>query len=249
MPPPLTQFEQQLSDLISTAWGAGSGTVWTASSRLVEKNLELGDGTVGLISVTEENVINNRPLSAGLITKPRKFLIVCVADVVGMDRQELAIKALMPKTRHLTTVGIACKVPIHDGSGGSAWRVQRLIEVEGLGIAEHVLPYFPMVSEICREPLAPFGLGKHDDVVRRVTWLMKSENIHGRTVTIRLPPYELHRRKLTPGDKVLLCDHSRRWAHGAGVVERIHRDGPGLAVVVTWTTRFKTLVELGGSHD
>ncbi len=152
--PPVTDWEEKLSAAIASAYGRSSGTVWGPAEAILAPGVKLARSEVGLISVTDDGVINNRPLSAGLITRPRKLLLVVVDPAVSLDRQERAIVDLMPKTRHLTTVGLATRV---QGPSGQLWRVLRIIEIDGLGIADRVRGVFPAVTKIRREALVPFG--------------------------------------------------------------------------------------------
>lgn len=156
-PPPCSEFERTLHNEVEIAYGKASGTVWNASAAVVANELGYEASDIGLISVTTDNVINNRPLTAGWITQPRKFYIEVVSDDVGLDRAEQALVNLIPKTRHLLTVGLAAKADSGDGTGQRIWRVQRIVEVDGVGIGQDVAEHFPMVEEVRSEPLVPIG--------------------------------------------------------------------------------------------
>jgi 5-methylcytosine-specific restriction protein B len=149
-PATATEWETRLSGAIAEAWGKGSGTVWGPTQAVLAEGTGFAPQDVGAISVTTEGVINNRPLSAGLITKPRKLLVIAVDAGVGLSRQREAVRKLIPLTRHLTTVALAEQV---DG----LWRVRQLIEVEDVGIASEVQHLFPLVPAIERVPLIPIG--------------------------------------------------------------------------------------------
>ncbi|MER5702393.1 AAA family ATPase [Micromonospora sp. NPDC002296] len=148
--PAPTEFEFRLSEQIDLAYGKGSGTVWRDVQKVLGPHLGLTPEVVGAISVTEDGVKNNRPLSAGLITAPRQFLLIVVDAKVGLPKQRQAVKQLIPLTRHMTTVGLAEKVD-------DVWRVRQIIDVEGVGIGRHVKKYFPLVSEVETVPLVPMG--------------------------------------------------------------------------------------------
>jgi hypothetical protein len=247
--PPATLFERELSEAISEAWGRNSGTVWTAAARILSKEFSMAPDEVGLISVTDEGVVNNRPLSAGLITKPRKILIIPVSDAVGLDREEAAIVNLMPKTRHLTTVGLASKSG-DDGSDKKIWRVQRLIQVEGLGIAEQVIRSFPMVRKIRTEPLVPFG-GEHEsmEIPGTRSWLFASSPPTSSPATLVLAPNDPLRREVTPHDRILFCNRDLDSAMAAGTITRLSSMGRDLAVLVESVVVFASPIRIKGVND
>lgn len=153
-----TEFERRLSAEIDKVFGGGSGTVWRETSRLLAHELGLRDDLVGAISVTDPGVINNRPLSAGLITHPRQLLLITVGEGVGITREEQAIVELIPKTRHLTTVALAERVSDSERTDQLIWRVRRIIDVEGIGIGAQISSHFPIVGDDIRTvPLVAFG--------------------------------------------------------------------------------------------
>jgi hypothetical protein len=207
----------------------------------VESHLGWATGEVGLISVTEDNVINNRPLSAGLITGPRKLLIIPVADDVGITREVEAIVNLMPKTRHLTTVAIAGMANTDVGSDDKIWRVQSLIEIEGIGVADEVLSHFPLVEKIRREELVPI---KGKVASHKGPWLLPCGTIAVSTANVYLPPSDGNLREVTPGDEVILCDATLNIAVAAGIVKSIELAGNDLRVIVNRVTVFAAPVRV-----
>lgn len=138
--PPPSRFEVGLSDLINASWDRGSGTVWTETAKFLANELGLQAAEVGAISVTTDNVIKNRPLSAGLINRPRRILLIPVAQDVGLTRQAKAIEELIPLTKHLKTVLLAEKIE-------DVWRVRRVVARAGHEAdVELVAHHFPAIS-------------------------------------------------------------------------------------------------------
>ena len=216
--PSATAFERRLDAEIEEVYGKGSGTVWNEAAKIVAEELGLSRKKIGLISTTTVNVVNNRPLSAGLVNQAPELLIIAVGDEVGLDRQEAAIVDLMPKTRHLTTVALAGRADSGDGTGTTMWRVQRLIEVHGHGIADQVRPSFPLVEAVRVEPFVPL-----DDVAPHALrhWLVESERLRSNERVITVSRDTVIGSDASVGDGVLLCDPDFTYAHSAARVASI----------------------------
>lgn len=249
MPPPPnqlpqpTQFELELHEAISAAWGSGSGTVWGPAADVVQHELGWPPHSVGLIGVTSDGVKNNRPLSAGLITNPRRLVLIPVAEEVGLDAEQDAVVELIPKTRHLTTVGLVSLVDSGQSDNGPVWRVQRLIEVEGLGVADEVAPHFPLISNVVRCPLVPFGNGS-DSLAE--PWALVGPK-GARILRFVRRPTGGSPATLQVGDRVLLCDAQRLFAHGAGVVSRITHSAELMSVELEPSVPFEVPIEMAVS--
>lgn len=234
-----TDFERRLHEQIASTYASGSGTVWGPAAEVLSEEIGLPTAEVGLISVTEDNVINNRPLSAGLITKPRRFLVVVVGTDVGLQREEDAIVALIPKTRHLTTVGLAGLTGAGDGTSDTIWRIQRLIEVEGIGIADQVISHFPLVGQVRREKLVPIG-----GLENRGPWAFVASPSTGATARITIPTSLMGDRMVSPGDRALLCTPSLNSAHSAGVVKVVLSASDDLTVTFERIVRFPASIPM-----
>lgn len=233
-----TPFERELSEKIQEAWERPSGTVWAAAARVIERKLGWPDGTVGLISVTDSGVKNNRPLSAGLITQPRQLLIIPVSDEVGLEVEQQAIIDLIPKTRHLVTVGLAELTPA-DG-GEVLWRVRRLISVDGLGRGAEVAKHFPLVEEVVTRPLVPFGAPVDGS---GEPWLIVATEGSSQ-VALRRHEANSSVESIKPGDRVLLCDSPRESAHSAGVVADVRSTRETVFVSLRPWRRFEAPIPL-----
>ena len=234
-----TDFERRLHEKISATYASGSGTVWGPAAEVLAAELGLVAADVGLISVTDDGVINNRPLSAGLITRPRKIVVVVVGPDVGLQREEDAIVALIPKTRHLTTVGLAGLADAGDGSDVAIWRVQRLIEVEGIGIANHVIAHFPLVGQVRREKLVPIGSPE-----RRGTWAFSAAPPPGVSTNITIPSALIGAGVVVPGDRALLCNPGLNSAHSAGVVKVVHTASDDITITVERIVTFPAPISM-----
>jgi hypothetical protein len=215
---PPTAFERRLHDAITVAWAAPSGTVWRNAASIVETELGWPVGTVGLISVTDSGVKNNRPLSAGLITQPRQLLIIPVADEVGLDTEEGAVIDLIPKTRHLTTVGLASLVSAQPDGSDKVWRVQRIVEVDGLGVANEVVGLFPLVPSVNVRPLVPFGNAPAEEPAEPWSVVVSPGS---RSLEVPTGPAGGFATELRPGDRVLLSNETHTVAHSAAVVSLV----------------------------
>lgn len=234
-----TDFERRLHEKIAATYASGSGTVWGPSAEVLAAEIGLPADDVGLISVTEDNVINNRPLSAGLITKPRRFLVLVVGPDVGLQREEDAIVALIPKTRHLTTVGLAGLAGAGDGTSDTIWRIQRLIEVKGIGIADQVISHFPLVSHVRREELIPIGSPEN-----RGPWAFSAALSAGATAHITIPSSFMGGGLVSPGDSALLCDPSLNSAHSAGVVKVVQTASNDVTVTIERIVSFPAPISM-----
>ena len=126
--PPLTPFEQDLDAEAKAVYGQKSGTVWRKTARLLETELGLQKGDAGAISVTEESTLNNRLVSPGLVRSTPKVIVVFSG--IGTQAVEDRLDEFIPLTRHLTTVAIADRA-----TAKSPWRVRRIVEVSGVGVA------------------------------------------------------------------------------------------------------------------
>ena len=167
--PPPTAFEQKLGKEADDAYGKGSGTVWTQTARLLEANLAaLGHKEAGALSITEESTLNNRLTSPGLVRTSPKLIVYFSG--IGADPVDDRLDEFVPLTRHLSTVAIAERGKVVQGvwgrdkskfTGGSfkpdkagLWRVTRIVEVAGIGIASQIAKDFPLAS-VRTVPLKP----------------------------------------------------------------------------------------------
>ena len=205
MPDPLpTPFERELSEKIQEAWERPSGTIWAAAARVIERKLGWPDGTVGLISVTDSGVKNNRPLSVGLITQPRQLLIIPVSDEVGLEVRAAGDHRSHSEDEAPVTVGLAEPTPA-DG-GEVLWAGSQIsISVDGLGRGAEVAKHFPLVEEVVTRPLVPFGAPVDGS---GEPWLIVATEGSSQ-VALRRHEANSSVESIKPGDRVLLCDSPR----------------------------------------
>jgi hypothetical protein len=168
-----------------------------------------------------------------------------VSDIVGIPAQCEAVIELIPKTRHLTTVGLAGLMPT-PGVDSSIWRVQRIVDVAELGVADDIRVHFPVVrdEDVVRVSLVPFG--RISDAAYD-GWSIEAPPGGGATWSVQIPFDPSRARGPSLEDPVVLWrgnDHGQRMAVGTAEIVALVRSHAGTVVQLRTKLLLETSVPL-----
>lgn len=157
----LTTAEVELATRIEAAKDRGPGTVWGQTVEWLAGMLQVPSATVGAISIRGRGVIGNRLCTPGVIrSSPEIFLIASLEEDYTMSVLIERTVELVPKTRHLSTVLIAHKVPDPATPDAEVFRVTDAVAVDGVTKIDDIKAHFPGLTNIVRLPLTPLGSQK-----------------------------------------------------------------------------------------